>query len=167
VSRCRVRRAMAVGSQIITASEEVPLLSMLLKLDMAVVRGILCQEEFQRPEGVVRPFHFGHGACITALGNNFGLTYNGLTVLLALCRQAIRHKDGKPTIRHRDGESVNSAALHRVYIGRRPFSAKAPSQAESQPAPDLSERPQLAVRRVNKFLGDQPERTFRVRRSRS
>jgi AraC-like DNA-binding protein len=40
-----------VVSQIVTASEEVPLLSMLLKLDMAVVRGILSREEFQRREG--------------------------------------------------------------------------------------------------------------------
>ena len=40
-----------VVSQIIVASEEVPLLSMVLKLDMAMVRGILSQEEFQRPEG--------------------------------------------------------------------------------------------------------------------
>jgi len=40
-----------VVSQIVAASEEVPLLSMLLKLDMAMVRGILSQEEFQRPEG--------------------------------------------------------------------------------------------------------------------
>lgn len=40
-----------VVSQIIAASEEVPLLSMLLKLDMGMVRGILSQEEFQRPEG--------------------------------------------------------------------------------------------------------------------
>jgi AraC-like DNA-binding protein len=40
-----------VVSQIVTASEEVPLLSMLLKLDMAMVRGILSQEEFQAGEG--------------------------------------------------------------------------------------------------------------------
>jgi len=40
-----------VVSQIVAASEEVPLLSMLLKLDMAMVRGILSQEEFQLPEG--------------------------------------------------------------------------------------------------------------------
>jgi len=40
-----------VVSQIITASEEVPLLSLLLKLDMAVVREILSQEEFHTPEG--------------------------------------------------------------------------------------------------------------------
>jgi len=38
-------------SQIITASEEVPLLSLLLKLDMAVVREILSLEEFHTPEG--------------------------------------------------------------------------------------------------------------------
>jgi AraC-like DNA-binding protein len=40
-----------VVSQIVAASEEVPLLSLLLKLDMAVVQGILSQEEFQRREG--------------------------------------------------------------------------------------------------------------------
>jgi AraC-like DNA-binding protein len=40
-----------VVSQIVAASEAVPLLSMLLKLDMAMARGILSQEEFQRPEG--------------------------------------------------------------------------------------------------------------------
>ena len=40
-----------VVSQIITASEEVPLLSLLLRLDMAVVRAIVSQEEFQRPAG--------------------------------------------------------------------------------------------------------------------
>jgi len=40
-----------VVSQIITASEEVPLLSLLLKLDMAVVREILSLEEFHTPEG--------------------------------------------------------------------------------------------------------------------
>jgi AraC-like DNA-binding protein len=40
-----------VVSQIVAASEEVPFLAMLLKLDMAMVRGILSQEEFQRPEG--------------------------------------------------------------------------------------------------------------------
>jgi len=40
-----------VVSQIVAASEKVPLLSMLLKLDMATVRGILSHEEFQRPEG--------------------------------------------------------------------------------------------------------------------
>jgi len=40
-----------VVSQIVTASEAVPLLSLLLKLDMAVVRGILSQEEFQVREG--------------------------------------------------------------------------------------------------------------------
>lgn len=39
-----------VVSQIVAASEEVPLLSMLLKLDMAMVRDILSQEEFHRPE---------------------------------------------------------------------------------------------------------------------
>ena len=37
-----------VVSQIVAASEAVPLLSMLLKLNMAMVRGILSQEEFQR-----------------------------------------------------------------------------------------------------------------------
>ena len=40
-----------VVSQIIAASEEVPLLSLHLKLDMAVVREILTQQEFQPPEG--------------------------------------------------------------------------------------------------------------------
>lgn len=40
-----------VVSQIVAASQEVPLLSMLLKLDMAMVRGILSQEEFQGREG--------------------------------------------------------------------------------------------------------------------
>ena len=38
-----------VVSQIIAASERVPLLSLLLKLDMAAVRGILSQEEFHSP----------------------------------------------------------------------------------------------------------------------
>jgi transcriptional regulator GlxA family with amidase domain len=38
-------------SQVVTASEEVPLLSLLLKLDMAVVREILGQEEFHTLEG--------------------------------------------------------------------------------------------------------------------
>jgi len=37
-------------SQIITASEDVPLLSLLLKLDLAVVREILSLEEFHTPE---------------------------------------------------------------------------------------------------------------------
>lgn len=46
-----------VVSQIIAASEEAPLLAMLLKLDMAMVREILTQEEFQRPEGSSQ----GHG----------------------------------------------------------------------------------------------------------
>ena len=40
-----------VVSEIVSASEEVPLLALLLKLDMAVVREILNQEEFQRHEG--------------------------------------------------------------------------------------------------------------------
>ena len=40
-----------VVSQIVTASEEVPLLSLLLKLDMAVVREILGQQEFHALEG--------------------------------------------------------------------------------------------------------------------
>jgi AraC-like DNA-binding protein len=39
-----------VVSQIITASEHVPLLSLLLKLDLAVVREILSLEEFHAPE---------------------------------------------------------------------------------------------------------------------
>ncbi|HLI34807.1 MAG TPA: AraC family transcriptional regulator [Terriglobia bacterium] len=39
-----------VVSQIVEASEEAPLLSLLLKLDMAVVREILSQEEFQPRE---------------------------------------------------------------------------------------------------------------------
>lgn len=39
-----------VMSQILTATEEVPLLSFLLKLDMGVVREILAQEEFHVPE---------------------------------------------------------------------------------------------------------------------
>src|ERR1700730_5069871 len=40
-----------VVSQIVAASEEVPLLSLLLKLDMTVVREILNQEEFHALEG--------------------------------------------------------------------------------------------------------------------
>ena len=40
-----------VVSQIVAASENVPLLSLLLKLDMAVVREILSQEEFHAPDG--------------------------------------------------------------------------------------------------------------------
>jgi len=40
-----------VVSQIVAASEEAPLLSLHLKLDMAVVREILTQQEFQQPEG--------------------------------------------------------------------------------------------------------------------
>ena len=40
-----------VVSQIVAASEDVPLLSLLLKLDMAVVREILSQEEFLAPDG--------------------------------------------------------------------------------------------------------------------
>jgi AraC-like DNA-binding protein len=40
-----------VVSQIVAASEDVPLLSMLLKLDMAVVREILSHEEFHAPDG--------------------------------------------------------------------------------------------------------------------
>lgn len=40
-----------VVSQIVVASEEVPLLSLLLKLDMAIVRDILSQEEFHALEG--------------------------------------------------------------------------------------------------------------------
>jgi len=40
-----------VVSQIVAASEDVPLLSLLLKLDMAVVREILSQEEFHALEG--------------------------------------------------------------------------------------------------------------------
>jgi AraC-like DNA-binding protein len=40
-----------VVGQIVAASEEVPLLSLHLKLDMAVVREILTQQEYQRPEG--------------------------------------------------------------------------------------------------------------------
>jgi hypothetical protein len=40
-----------VVSQVVTASEEVPLLSLLLKLDMAIVRDILSQEEFHDLEG--------------------------------------------------------------------------------------------------------------------
>ena len=39
-----------VVSQIITASEDVPLLSLLLKLDLAVVREIISLEEFHTPE---------------------------------------------------------------------------------------------------------------------
>ena len=39
-----------VVSQIVAASEDVPLLSMLLKLDMAVVREILSHEEFHAPD---------------------------------------------------------------------------------------------------------------------
>lgn len=41
-----------VVSQIVTASEEVPFLALLLKLDMAVVRAILSQEEFDGREGL-------------------------------------------------------------------------------------------------------------------
>jgi AraC-like DNA-binding protein len=40
-----------VVSQIVAASEDVPLLSLLLKLDMAVVREILSQQEFHAPDG--------------------------------------------------------------------------------------------------------------------
>jgi len=40
-----------VVSQIVAASEDVPLLSLLLKLDMAVVREVLSQEEFHAPNG--------------------------------------------------------------------------------------------------------------------
>jgi AraC-like DNA-binding protein len=40
-----------VVSQIVAASEDVPLLSLLLKLDMAVIREILSQEEFHGPDG--------------------------------------------------------------------------------------------------------------------
>jgi hypothetical protein len=40
-----------VISQIVAASQNAPLLSMLLKLDMAVVREILSQEEFHAPDG--------------------------------------------------------------------------------------------------------------------
>jgi AraC-like DNA-binding protein len=40
-----------VVSQIVAASEDMPLLSLLLKLDMAVVREILSQEEFHVPDG--------------------------------------------------------------------------------------------------------------------
>jgi len=40
-----------VVSQIVAASEDVPLLSLLLKLDMALVREILSQEEFHAPNG--------------------------------------------------------------------------------------------------------------------
>jgi len=40
-----------VVSQIVAASEDVPLLSLHLKLDMAVVREILSQEEFHAPNG--------------------------------------------------------------------------------------------------------------------
>jgi AraC-like DNA-binding protein len=40
-----------VVSQIVAASEDVPLLSLLLKLDMAVTREILSQEEFHAPDG--------------------------------------------------------------------------------------------------------------------
>ena len=40
-----------VVSQIVAASEDVPLLSLLLKLDMAVVREILSQEEFLARDG--------------------------------------------------------------------------------------------------------------------
>jgi AraC-like DNA-binding protein len=40
-----------VVSQIVAASEEVPLLSLLLKLDMALVREILSHEEFHAPDG--------------------------------------------------------------------------------------------------------------------
>jgi AraC-like DNA-binding protein len=40
-----------VVSQIVAASQDMPLLSLLLKLDMAVVREILSQEEFHAPDG--------------------------------------------------------------------------------------------------------------------
>ena len=46
---------MPVVSQIVAASEEVPLLSLLLKLDMTVVREILNQEEFHALEGSSQP----------------------------------------------------------------------------------------------------------------
>ena len=44
-----------VVSQIVTASEEVPLLSLLLKLDMTMVREILTQDEFHVSEGSSQP----------------------------------------------------------------------------------------------------------------
>ncbi len=44
-----------VVSQIVAASEEVPLLSLLLRLDMTVVREILNQEEFHALEGSSQP----------------------------------------------------------------------------------------------------------------
>src|SRR5438445_7011641 len=40
-----------VVSQIVSASEDVPMLAMLLKLDMGIVREILSQEEFRGSEG--------------------------------------------------------------------------------------------------------------------
>jgi hypothetical protein len=40
-----------VVSQIVAASQDMPLLSLLLKLDMAVVREILSREEFHAPDG--------------------------------------------------------------------------------------------------------------------
>jgi len=43
-----------VASQIVAASEDVPLLSFLLKLDMAVVREILSHEESHAPDGSSR-----------------------------------------------------------------------------------------------------------------
>jgi hypothetical protein len=46
----------------------------------------------------------------------------GQTALLARRRQTAGHKNGLATIRPSHGESVNPAALHRVYIRRRPFS---------------------------------------------
>ena len=41
---------MPVTSQILEASEEVPLLSFLLRLDLALVREILSREEFRAPD---------------------------------------------------------------------------------------------------------------------
>jgi AraC-like DNA-binding protein len=43
-----------VVSQIVAASEEIPLLAFLLKLNMAMVREILSQQEFQAPVGRLR-----------------------------------------------------------------------------------------------------------------
>jgi hypothetical protein len=45
---------------------------------------------------------------------------------------------------------------------RRSFDVKPTSQAESLTALELFERPQLAVRRANRLLREQPASSFRV-----
>jgi len=56
--------------------------------------------------------------------------------------------------------SGNETALHRVYIGRQPFSVMATFQAEFLASRELYEWPQVAMRRANKFLRIQPESDF-------